>query len=110
MRRWPNEARQSLRFLAAARIYLPLHLQTPIEWEEEYVDCLRHGQFIPALELLERIGAQHAGCLDEASFWKELYFAAKHMNLPDHAERCEANLHAAIAGLSMEMWPAADKR
>lgn len=101
MRRWPTEARQALRFLAAARYFLPMTLQTPPEWEEDYEECLRHAQFIHALERLERIGMQHAGYLDEASFWKELYFAAKHLNLADHAARCEARLHAATAGLSM---------
>lgn len=109
MRRWPNEARQSLRFLAAARYYLPARLHTPLEWEEEYEECLRHSQFMHALELLERIGVQHAGCADEATFWKELYFAARHLNLPEHATRCEANLLAAIAGLSMDASPAANR-
>lgn len=99
MRRWPNEARQSLRFLAAARYYLPQHLQSSAEWEEEYEDCLRHGQFKQALELLERIGACHAGCMDEATFWKELYFAAMHLGLPEHAQRCEQGLQAALQGM-----------
>jgi hypothetical protein len=99
MRRWPNEARQSLRFLAAARYYLPAELQSPRVWEEEYGDCLRHGQFGHALELLERIGMQHAGCLDEATFWKELYFAARHLELPEHAGRYEARLRTALAGI-----------
>ncbi len=101
MRRWPNEARQALRFLAAARYYLPTHLESPREWEEEYGDCLRHRQFSHALEQLERIGAQHTGCMDAAMFWKELYFAARHLGLPEHAQRCEKRLHAAVAGLSV---------
>lgn len=100
MRRWPNEARQTLRFLAAARFYLPAHLHTPFEWEEEYDECLHHGQFRHALELLERIGVQHAGCVDEATFWKELYFAARHLDMPEHAERYEENLRSSLGGLS----------
>ncbi len=103
MRRWPNEARQSMRFLAAARYYLPQRLESPVEWEEEYEECLRHGQFRHALEMLERIGAQHAGCADEATFWKELYFAAKQLDLPEHAQRCEACLHASLAGLNFTL-------
>lgn len=99
MRRWPTEARQSLRFLAAARYYLPQQLSSPAEWEEEYEDCLRHGQFMHALELLERIGAQHAGCEDEATFWKELYFAARQLGLPEHVQRCEQNLQEALQGM-----------
>lgn len=110
MRRWPNEARQALRFLAAARYFLPKSLHTPMEWQEDYEDCLHHGQFRHALELLERIGMQHAGHLDEAMFWKELYFAAKHLDLADHAARCEARLHAATAGLAVEAWQAANSR
>jgi len=103
MRRWPNEARQSMRFLAAARFYLPRHLESPVEWEEEYEDCLRHGQFGHALELLERMGMQHAGCADEATFWKELYFAARHLGLPEHVQRYEAHLHASLAGLGFRL-------
>ena len=99
MRRWPPESRQALRFLAAARYFLPTHLHTPPEWEEEYRDCLYHAQFQVTLEILERIGEQHAGHIDELSFWKELFFAAQHLSLAEHARRYETRLHAALQGM-----------
>ena len=107
MRRWPSEARQTLRFLAAARYYLPAQPEASSEWEQEYGDCLRHRQVRHALELLECEGERHAGHADETTFWKELYFAARHLGLDEHAARCEARLQAGLAGISLE--PSADE-
>lgn len=98
MRRWPQDSKQSLRFLAAARYYLPPYLQAPIEWEEQYRECLHQAEFQLALELLERIGDTHSGYVDEIQFWKELYFAAQHMALPEHALRYEAKLQRVVSG------------
>lgn len=99
MRRWFREEKQALRFLAAARYFLPSHLQSPAQWEEEYRDCLQYKDFEQALAWLERIGAEHAGHVDEPHFWKEMYFAAQEMKLTEHAARYEAKLQAATRGL-----------
>jgi hypothetical protein len=98
MRRWPQDARQTLRFLAAARFFLPAHLHTPPEWEENYRDCLHHADFGPALDWLERLGDAHAGHIDELRFWKELYFAAQHMTLTERALRYEARVQQVVSG------------
>jgi hypothetical protein len=98
MRRWPRDAKQSLRLLAAARYYLPPYLQSPAEWEEEYKDCLYYSQFQLALELLERIAGMHAGYEDALHFWKELYYAAQQMGLDQHAARYEAKLQEVLHG------------
>jgi hypothetical protein len=98
MRRWSQDSKQSLRFLAAARYYLPPYLQAPVDWEEQYMECLHQAEFQLALELLERIGDTHSGYVDEIQFWKELYFAAQHMALPEHALRYEAKLQRVVSG------------
>ncbi|MDB5765099.1 MAG: hypothetical protein JWQ21_4094 [Herminiimonas sp.] len=99
MRRWPQDAKQSLRFLAAARYYLPIHLPSCSDWEEQYRERLHHGEFQLALESLERIGEMHSGYADELQFWKELYFAAQHMALDQHAARYEVKLQQVVGGL-----------
>jgi hypothetical protein len=101
MRRWPQEAKQALRFLAAARLYLPLRLDSPPDWQENYADSLRHGDFAHALATLEKIGNAHAGYADELQFWKELYFAAQHLGLDADAARYEARLQEVLAGPSL---------
>ena len=103
MRRWPQEAKQALRLLAAARFYLPQRLDSPPDWEFEYVESLRYGQFGPALALLERIGNAHAGYADELPFWKELYFAAYLLGLEAEAARYEARLQEVLAGPSLQV-------
>lgn len=101
MRRWPQDARQALRFLAAARYYLPAQLHCPADWEEQCRDCLHHAELEPALEWLERIGLAHAGHIDELRFWKELYFAAQHMGLHERASRYEAKVQEVVDGLRL---------
>jgi hypothetical protein len=101
MRRWPQNLKQTLRFLAAARYYLPPHLQSPAEWEEQFKECLHYSEFQLALEALEKIGEQHSGYADELQFWKELYFAAHHMELHEHAARYEAKLQEVLDGPSL---------
>ena len=98
MRRWPQDSKQSLRFLAAARYYLPMHLQSPSEWEEQYKENLHYAEFQLALESLARMGDMHSGYTDELQFWKELYFAAQHMALHEHAAQYEAKLHEVLNG------------
>ncbi len=87
MRNWPQDARQSLRFLAAARHFLPQQLDCPAELEMQYASHLRHAEFQAALDILEQIGDLHSGYEHESTFWKELYYAAQHMALPEHAAR-----------------------
>jgi hypothetical protein len=105
MRRWSQEAKQALRFLAAARYYLPQRLDIPpdlpADWELEYGEYLRYGDFAPAVTLLERIGNAHAGYPDELQFWKELYFAAHLLELEADAARYEAKLQEVVAGPSL---------
>lgn len=102
MRRWSQETKQALRFLAAARYYLPQQLESPSDWEFEYTECLRYRDFAPAVSLLERIGNAHSGYPDELQFWKELYFAAHLLGLDAEAARYEAKLQEVVAGPSLE--------
>jgi hypothetical protein len=95
-RTWPQDAKQALRLLAAARYFLPLHLECESELEERYATHLRHAEFQSALELLEQIGNQHSGHENEANFWKELYYAAKHLELDEHAARYEETLRQIV--------------
>jgi hypothetical protein len=109
MRRWSQEDKQALRFLAAARYYLPQRLDIPPglshdlppDWELEYADYLRYRDFAPAVTLLERIGNAHGGYPDELQFWKELYFAAHLLGLDAEAARYEAKLQEVVAGPSL---------
>lgn len=92
MRTWPQESKQALRLLAAARHFLPLRLESDPELEARYEMHLHHAEFLPALELLEQIGNLHSGYENEAHFWKELYYAAKHLELAEHAAKYEETL------------------
>jgi hypothetical protein len=60
--------------------------------ESRYQACLRRGEFQAALDLLARIGEQHTDHDNEAHFWKELYYAAQQMALPEHAARYQEQL------------------
>ncbi len=97
MRSWPQEAKQALRLLAAARYFLPEALDCPDGLERQYHACLRQGDCLAALEILEQIGLQHSGHDDEAHFWKELYYAAQQMALPEHAARYQQQLEILAA-------------
>lgn len=92
MRNWPQETKQALRLLAAARYYLPEVLDCPAELEQAYHAALRQGECLAALEALEQIGYLHTDHDNEGHFWKELYYAAQQMQLPDHAPRYEEQL------------------
>jgi hypothetical protein len=85
MRYRSESSRQSLRLLAAARYYLPVHLDSPSEWESQYANYLHHSEYQLAMEELEGIGNAHAGYAEEPLFWQELSFAAQHMGLDKHA-------------------------
>jgi hypothetical protein len=87
MRSWPHPAKQSLRFLAAARFFLPADLNSPADLERQYKSRLRDADFQGALDILEEIGDLHSGYEHELTFWKELYYAAQHLELPAHAQR-----------------------
>lgn len=96
IRAWPQESKQSLRFLAAARHFLPEALDTPADLERQFAAYLRQADFQQALDLLERIGDQHSGYENESNFWKELYYAAQHMALAGHAARYEERLRQTL--------------
>ncbi|MBS0309425.1 MAG: hypothetical protein JSS58_10705 [Proteobacteria bacterium] len=92
MRTWLQETKQTLRFLAAARCFLPQYLETTAELENVLQLHLRRAEMLQALDVLEQIGDQHSGYEEEANFWKELFYAAQHMALPDHATRYEERI------------------
>lgn len=92
MRSWPQSAKQALRLLAAARYFLPEELECQAELECGFRAHLHHAKFQEAWELLEQIGDLHANYENEMHFWKELYYAAQELSLPEHAARCEERL------------------
>src|SRR5689334_11963537 len=95
MRPFPDSLRQSLRMLAAARYFLPVHLDSPAEWEVNYVEYLHHQEYRLAMESLEGIGLAHTGYAEETLFWQELLLAAQHMGLEEHAALYSSKLAAA---------------
>ena len=92
MRNWPQESKQALRLLAAARYFLPEALDCPAELERSYHALLRQGECQAALDVLEQIGNLHTDHANEAHFWKELYYAAQQMGLPEHGARYQEQL------------------
>ncbi len=92
MRSWPHDAKQSLRFLAAARHFLPQWLESPAELEQQYISHIRNAEFQPALAILEQIGDQHSGYENESHFWKEMFYVAQQLNLPQQAARYEERI------------------
>ncbi|MBI1891728.1 MAG: hypothetical protein HYS18_13855 [Burkholderiales bacterium] len=96
MRTWPQEAKQALRFLAAARYFLPEYLECPDDLIRGYQAHLRQAEFQSALEALEKIGDIHSGYENESNFWKELYYVAKHLDLDEHAARYEERLRQIV--------------
>ncbi len=87
MRPQSESLKQSLRFLAAARYYLPMHLQSPSQWEEQYQEYLHHMEYELALEALEAIGEAQPSYAEESLFWQELLLASQQMGLHEHATR-----------------------
>lgn len=100
MRPRSESQKHSLRLLAAARYYLPFHLNSPPDWEAQYVEYLHHSEYQLALESLEGIGNSHSGYAEEQLFWQELLLAAEHMGLSEHATLYSAKLVAAQHGSS----------
>jgi hypothetical protein len=89
MRPWPEQHRQVLRHLAAARYYLPVELkpgQIP-DSEAQYQQYLHHTEFDLALEELEALGDENTGHAEEELFWSELALAAECMDLAEHSAR-----------------------
>lgn len=87
MSEWREEWKQSLRYLAAARFYLPVTLKGGEKFavDEEYLDYLHNREYELALGELEEFGIENAGFAEEALFWRELELAAQHMGLPEKA-------------------------
>jgi len=98
MRDQPESLKQSLRLVAAARYYLPAQLESPPEWEAQYIEYLHHTEYQLALESLEGIGNLHTGYAEEPLFWQELLLAAQHMDLDDHATLYSSKLVSAQRG------------
>lgn len=97
MRNWPQETKQALRLLAAARYFLPEHLDCPADMERRYHAHLRQGECLQALEVVEEIGLLHTSHDHEAHFWKELFYAAQQMGLAEHAARYQQQLQILAA-------------
>jgi len=95
MRDHSESLKHSLRLLAAARYYLPVRLDSPPEWEAQYVEYLHHTEYQLAMESLEGIGDLHSGYAEEPLFWQELLLAAQHMGLEEHAALYSSKLVAA---------------
>lgn len=92
MRTWPHSSKQMLRLLLAARHFLPENLDSPASLEQQYQAHVRTQTWPQALALLEQIGDQHAGWDNEMHFWKELYYAARQLDLPGQAARYQERL------------------
>lgn len=92
MRNWPQESKQALRLLAAARYFLPESLDCPIALAHSYYAALHQGECQAALDAIEQIGCLHTDHENEGHFWKELYYAAQQMGLPEHAARYQEQL------------------
>jgi hypothetical protein len=87
MRQWPEQWKQSLRHLAAARFYLPVTLKGGDKFavEEQYLDYLHNREYRLALDELVEFGIENTGFAEEALFWHELELAAQAMGLADKA-------------------------
>ena len=84
---WPEERKQALRYLAAARFYLPMTLRGGEKYavDEQYLDYLHNREYALALEELAEFGLENAGFAEEALFWRELELAASQLGLADKA-------------------------
>ena len=84
---WPESWKQSLRYLAAARFYLPMVLKGSSKFnvEEQYLDYLHNREYKLALEELAEIGLENVGFAEEVLFWHELALAAENLGLSDKA-------------------------
>jgi len=88
-----------LRYLAAARFYLPVTLKRSQDFgaDEQYLQYLHHREYGLALEELAELGLENAGFAEEGLFWRELELAADHMGLSEQAAeyRRRAEQHSA---------------
>ena len=97
MRPWPEETKQVLRHLAAARYFLPVTLKQPdgLDMEAQYQEWLHHSEYELAMEYLEDLGQLNRGFAEEPLFWSEIALAAQIMGRADDAarfrERAEAH-------------------
>ena len=84
---WPEERKQALRHLAAARFYLPMTLKGGEKYavDEAYLDYLHNREYALALAELSELGLENAGFAEEALFWRELELAATQLGLVDKA-------------------------
>src|SRR4051794_31477668 len=96
MRPWPEEWKQVLRHLAAARYFLPETLKQPdgLDTEAQYEEFLHHTEFGLAMEYLEDLGQLNSGYAEEAMFWSEMSAAAQLMKRTDDAQRFKARAEA----------------
>jgi hypothetical protein len=87
MRAWPESWKQSLRYLAAARFYLPVTLKGGEKFavDEQYLDYLHNREYELALGELAEFGIENAGFAEEPLFWRELELAAENIGLIDKA-------------------------
>ena len=94
MRSWPEQLKQSLRHLAAARYFLPVELNQGDfpQTERLYEEFLHHAEFGLALDELEFLGDQHSGDAFQTLFWSELLLAAENMGLLEKTARYQQTL------------------
>ena len=96
MKPWPEEMKQVLRHLAAARYFLPVTLKQPdgFDTEAQYEEFLHHTEFGLAMEYLEDLGQLNTGYAEEGLFWSEMLAAAQLMGSTKDAERYRARVEA----------------
>ena len=90
MGQWPESWKQSLRYLAAARFYLPVTLKGGEKYavDEMYLDYLHNREYKLAFDELFAFGIENAGFAQEALFWRELELAAESLGLKDKSADC----------------------
>lgn len=87
MRELTESAKQTLRYLAAARFYLPMDLKGASKFgvEEQYLDYLHNREYQLALGELEEIALENAGFAEERHFWREMDLAAESLGMAGKA-------------------------
>jgi hypothetical protein len=82
MRPWPEQQKQALRHLAAARYFLPVVLERAdsTRAEAQFQEYLHHTEWGLALDELAYIGEQYSDDPFQSLFWAELALAAHAMN------------------------------
>jgi hypothetical protein len=84
---FPESKKQSLRYLAAARFYLPMVLKGSAKFdvEEQYLDYLHNREFRLAMTELEEIALENTGWAEEKLFWREMQLAAESIGMSGKA-------------------------